>query len=49
MAFHSWEAENFMVLAWLVNSMEPNINQTHLFLSIAKEMWDVIVETYSNM
>ena len=36
MASQTWEAENSMVMVWLVNSIEPDIGQTNLFLSTAK-------------
>lgn len=43
-----WDAENSMIMFWLVNSMEPKIGQTYMFLTIAEEIWEVVGETYSN-
>ena len=36
LSFHRWKAENSMVMAWLVNSIKPDIGQTYLFLSTRK-------------
>ncbi|EOY17116.1 Cysteine-rich RLK (RECEPTOR-like protein kinase) 8 [Theobroma cacao] len=49
-AGHStWESENSMVMAWLINSMEPKIDQTYLFYKTAKEIWDMAHEMYSDL
>ena len=34
-----WDAENSMVMSWLVNSMEEVISANYLGFSTAKEMW----------
>ena len=34
----TWDAENSMIMAWLVNSMEEVISSNYLGYSIAKEM-----------
>lgn len=47
--FKTLEAENSMVMVWLVNSMDPEIGQTYLFLLTAKEMWDAINKTLSDL
>lgn len=44
-----WKSENSMVMAWLVNSMQPAIGKTYLFLPTAKDVWDAVRETYSDM
>ena len=44
-----WEAENSIVMAWLVNFMEPKIGRTYLFYKIPKEIWEAAQEIYSNM
>ncbi|XP_061347733.1 uncharacterized protein LOC133293212 [Gastrolobium bilobum] len=36
-------------MAWLTNSMEPQIGQTYLFFDIAKEIWDAIQQNYSDL
>ena len=43
-----WDAENSMLMSWLVNSMEPEISQGYIFYSTAKDIWDAVNLTYSN-
>ncbi|KZV50861.1 hypothetical protein F511_25459 [Dorcoceras hygrometricum] len=38
-----------MVTAWLINSMEPSIGRTFLFLPTTQEVWDAVRETYSDL
>lgn len=38
-----------MVIAWLINSMELTIRKPYLFLPTAKEAWDVVRDTYSDL
>ncbi|KZV57627.1 hypothetical protein F511_03087 [Dorcoceras hygrometricum] len=38
-----------MVMAWLINSMEPPIGRTYLFLPTAKDIWEAVRETYSDL
>lgn len=38
-----------MIMAWLVNSMEVEIGRTYMFLSTAKEIWDAVAETFSDL
>ncbi|EOY31231.1 Uncharacterized protein TCM_038193 [Theobroma cacao] len=38
-----------MVMAWLINSMEPKIGRTYLFYKIAKEIWDMAHEMYLDL
>ncbi|KZV18803.1 hypothetical protein F511_37198 [Dorcoceras hygrometricum] len=45
----SWKSENSMVMAWLINSMEPPIGRTYLFLPTAKDIWEAVRETYSDL
>ncbi|KAH9657194.1 retrovirus-related pol polyprotein from transposon RE1 [Citrus sinensis] len=47
--FQTWDADNSMIMSWLVNSMEQEIGQTYLFLPTAKDLWDVVTETYSDL
>ena len=44
-----WQSENSMVIAWLINSMELTIRKPYLFLPTAKEAWDVVWDTYSDL
>ncbi|KZV52593.1 hypothetical protein F511_24790, partial [Dorcoceras hygrometricum] len=45
----SWKSENSMVMAWITNSMEPSIGRTYLFLPTAKDVWEAVRETYSDL
>ncbi|KAL6330656.1 hypothetical protein AAG906_003267 [Vitis piasezkii] len=45
----SWRSENSKVIAWLINSMESSIGKSFMFIPIAKEVWDVVRDTYSDM
>ena len=45
----SWEAENSLIIFWLLNSMQPEMAKTFLFLSTAKEIWDAVTHTYSKL
>ncbi|KAK9214139.1 hypothetical protein WN944_006127 [Citrus x changshan-huyou] len=47
--YPQWDAENSMVQAWLINSMDVDIGRTYLFLPSAKELWEAVTETYSNL
>ncbi|KAL5775181.1 hypothetical protein ACOSP7_012738 [Xanthoceras sorbifolium] len=44
-----WEAENSMVIAWLVNSMEEEISTNYLAFSTAREMWENLKAMYSDL
>lgn len=35
-----------MIMAWLWYSMMPEINETCMFLITAKDIWDVVHQTY---
>ena len=48
-SLQKWQSENSLVTAWLVNSMKPTIGKTYLFLPTAKDVWDAVRETYSDM
>lgn len=37
-----------MIRTWLVHSMKPSTGKTYLFLPTAKDIWDVVLETYLN-
>ncbi|KDO40572.1 hypothetical protein CISIN_1g042697mg [Citrus sinensis] len=36
-------------MSWLINSIEVSIGKTHLFLPTAKDVWDAVRETYSDL
>ena len=48
-AYTTWDAENSMVMTWLVNSMEEEISSNYLCYSTAKELWDNVNQMYSDL
>lgn len=44
-----WVAENSVVLAWLFNSLEPNISRCYLWSQTAKEAWEAARKMYSDL
>ena len=47
-AFQRWQSENSMVMSWLINSMQPTISRTFMFLRTAKDIWTAVREAYSD-
>lgn len=47
--YNTWRSENFLVSAWLLNSMDASIAKLHMFMKTAKEVWDSVWETYSDL
>lgn len=47
--YANWELNNSIVMAWLINSMEPHISHTYLILRTAKAIWDAVKENYSDL
>ncbi|XP_059639462.1 uncharacterized protein LOC132281810 [Cornus florida] len=45
--FDAWDEADSMIMSWLWNSMNPEISDTCMFLSTAKEVWDAVRQTYS--
>ena len=45
--FEVWDEEDSMIMAWLWNSMTPEISDTCMFLARAKDILDAIQQTYS--
>ena len=45
--FDAWEETDSMIMSWLWNSMNPEISDTCMFLSTAREIWEAIRQTYS--
>ena len=45
--FEVWDEEDSMIMAWLWNSITPEINDTCTFLATAKDIGDAIQQTYS--
>ena len=44
-----WQADNSMVLAWLINSMEAEVSQNFILCDTAKQLWDTVNLMYSNL
>ena len=47
--YATWELNNSIVMAWLINSMECHISRTYLLFKTAKDMWDAVKENYSDL
>lgn len=47
--YATWDAENSMIMAWLVNSMEEDIASNYMCYSTAKDLWDNINQMYSDL
>lgn len=47
-AYEVWDAENSMIMAWLVNSMEEEISSNYMCYPTAKELWENVVQMYSD-
>ena len=47
-AHATWDAENSMVMTWLVNSMEEEISSNYMCYHTAKELWENVNQMYSN-
>ena len=45
--FKVWDEKDSMILAWLWNSMTPEISNTCIFWATAKDILDAIQQTYS--
>ncbi|KAH9648489.1 retrotran gag 3 domain-containing protein [Citrus sinensis] len=43
-----WDAENSMIMAWLVNFMDEDISANYMCYSTAKELWDNVSQMYSD-
>ncbi|XP_071924652.1 uncharacterized protein [Coffea arabica] len=48
-AYATWDAENSMVMTWLVNSMEEDISSNYMCYSTAQELWENINQMYSDL
>lgn len=42
----AWDRCNTMVMAWITNSISPEIVESILWMEIAKEIWDELKERY---
>ncbi|KAL9441801.1 hypothetical protein AB3S75_020326 [Citrus x aurantiifolia] len=47
--YATWDAENSIVMTWLVNSMEEDISSNYMCYPTAKELWDNVSQMYSDL
>ena len=47
--FETWEAENSMIMPWLLHSIQPEISKPLPFLSTTKEIWEAMTHSYSKV
>ena len=47
--YAKWDAENSMIMAWLVNSMDEDISANYMCYPTAKELWDNVNQMYSDL
>ncbi|GFY96524.1 alcohol dehydrogenase 1 [Actinidia rufa] len=43
----AWDEEDSLVMAWMWNSMIPEISDTCMFLTTAKDIWETVRQTHS--
>lgn len=44
-----WQLENSQVMTWLLNTMTNEIGENFMFYDTAKDIWDAVKETYSDV
>ncbi|XP_073037355.1 uncharacterized protein [Primulina eburnea] len=42
-----WKADDSMIMAWLINSMHPELSENFLLFHSAREIWEAAQETFS--
>ncbi|XP_058771890.1 uncharacterized protein LOC131645231 [Vicia villosa] len=47
--YQQWKSENSLIIAWLVSSMETGIGKPYMFFPSAKDVWEAVKETYSDI
>lgn len=47
--FLTWDAQNSMVMAWLINSMDEKISESFMCYTTAKLMWEAAKRQYSDL
>ncbi|KAI5414952.1 hypothetical protein KIW84_040417 [Lathyrus oleraceus] len=47
--YKQWKSENSLIIVWLVSSMEIGIGKSYIFLPSAKDVWEAVKETYSDI
>lgn len=48
-SYSTWDAENSMIMSWLMNSMDEEISANYMCYSTAKELWDNASQMYSDL
>lgn len=44
-----WKLENSLVMSWLLNTMTNETGENFMYFETAKEMWNAVEETYSDV
>ena len=47
--FTGWDIEDSMLMSWLWGSMQPELSKNYMFLSTAKDIWEMVKRTYSKV
>ena len=45
--YEDWVSDNYLVMSWLWNSMDPTISSSVMFLSTAKAIWVSVPKSFS--
>ncbi|KAF3785551.1 hypothetical protein EJ110_NYTH27505 [Nymphaea thermarum] len=46
--YAAWDEDNYIVMSWIMNSVESNIAPTIAYYTKAKDMWSFLRKTYSH-
>jgi hypothetical protein len=44
-----WKSENSSIIALLINTMKVGMRKTYMYLPIAKDVWDAVKLSYSDI
>ncbi|XP_073227024.1 uncharacterized protein [Cicer arietinum] len=47
--YRFWKSENSVIIDWLLSNMESTIKKPFMFFPTAKEVWEAVKETYSDI
>ena len=47
-SFDKWQQDDFTMITWLWNSMEPYVSDNFMFLETAKQIWKAVKKAYSH-
>jgi len=47
--FNLWDEEDSMIMSWFWNSMMPEVSGPYMFRTTAKDIWEVVRQTYSKV